>query len=217
MTSDNGCVIAVFAKAALPGAVKTRLIPQIGADGAARLHLALVRQALQTALAAQIGCVQLWSTAGDSALIDIATTLDVDLRLQAGGDLGQRMSHTFAELLARLPSAIVVGSDCPSRCAQDFRDASVQLASGCDAVLGPTEDGGYHLIALNRMMPSVFTEIDWSTPAVLEQTRARLRALRVRRHELPLRWDVDRAEDLARLRADPRYAMLAAEADGTLA
>jgi rSAM/selenodomain-associated transferase 1 len=217
MMSDSGCVIAVFAKAAVPGAVKTRLSPQIGADGAARLHVALVRQALQTALAAQLGSVQLWSTAEDSALRDLAGRLDVDLRLQAGGDLGQRMSHTFAELLSRTSWVILVGSDCPSRGAQDFRDASVQLASGCDAVLGPTEDGGYHLIALNRVMPSVFTGIDWSTSSVLEQTRARLRALRVRWHELPLRWDVDRPEDLARLRADPLHAMLVAEADGTRA
>jgi len=216
MTSDSACVVAVFAKAAVPGAVKTRLSPQIGANGAARLHLALVRQALQTALEAQIGCVQLWSTAEDPALSGIAATLDVDLRLQIGGDLGQRMSHTFADLLATTRSVILVGSDCPSRSAQDLREASVQLASGCDAVLGPTEDGGYHLIALNRMLPSVFIDIDWSTPAVLEQTRARLRTLRLRWHELPLRWDVDRPEDLARLRADPRHAKLAAEADGTL-
>jgi rSAM/selenodomain-associated transferase 1 len=217
MTSDSGCVIAVFAKAAVSGAVKTRLIPQIGAKGAARLHLALVRQALQTALEAQIGRVQLWSTAEDSGLSDIAGTLDVDLRLQVGGDLGQRMSQTFAKLLSRPRPVILVGSDCPSRCTQDFREASLQLAAGCAAVLGPTEDGGYHLIALSRVLPSVFTGIDWSTPSVLEQTRARLRALRVRWHELPLRWDVDRPEDLTRLRADPRYAMLAAEAHGTLA
>jgi glycosyltransferase A (GT-A) superfamily protein (DUF2064 family) len=84
-------------------------------------------------------------------------------------------------------------------------------------VVGPTEDGGYHLIALNRVLPPVFIDIDWSTPSVLQQTRARLRTLRLRWHELPLRWDVDRPEDLARLRADPRHAMLAAEADGTLA
>jgi rSAM/selenodomain-associated transferase 1 len=217
MTSDSGCVIAVFAKAAVPGAVKTRVIPQIGASGAARLHLALVRQALQTALDAQIGRVQLWTTAADPALSDIAHRLGVDLRLQTGGDLGQRMSHTFAELLAITRSVILVGSDCPSRCAQDLREASVQLASGCEAVLGPTEDGGYHLIALNRVLPSVFIDIDWSTPAVFEQTRARLRTLAVRWHELPLRWDVDRPEDLARLRADPRHATLVAEAGGTLA
>ena len=140
--------------------------------------------------------------------------LEVDLRLQCAGDLGERMAHTFHVLMPQASRVILVGSDCPSRSAQDFRDADTQLARGCDAVLGPTEDGGYHLIGLQSGQPGLFKDIEWSTPRVLEQTRARLHAAALRWHELPMRWDVDRPADLARLLADPLYAQLSAELAG---
>jgi rSAM/selenodomain-associated transferase 1 len=208
MTSASG-VIAVFAKAPIAGRAKTRLIPLLGPSGAAALHYAMVQQALQTALEADVGVVQLWDTQHDPALCDLAASLRISVRRQCAGDLGQRMSHTFAALLAQTASVILVGSDCPVRSAQDFREADSHLEAGCDAVLGPTEDGGYHLIALRRVQPGLFTEIDWSTSVVMEQTRRRLRALELHCHELPMRWDVDRPEDLVRLRADPHLAELA--------
>jgi rSAM/selenodomain-associated transferase 1 len=209
MTSGSGCEIAVFSKAPVAGSTKTRLIPLLGAAGAARLHCALLQQALETALEADIGRVLLWCTEDDPTLSDLATTLRVPIRRQCAGDLGQRMSHTFAELLAHAASVILVGSDCPVRGALDFQEAGRHLASGCEAVLGPTEDGGYHLIALRSAQPALFTEIDWSTPMVMEQTRRRMRALDLRWRELATRWDVDRPEDLVRLCADPQLAELA--------
>ncbi len=198
----------MFAKAALAGEAKTRLIPELGAVGAAGLHLALVRQALETALAADVGRVELWYTRQDAALNDVAAKLGVHTRQQCTGDLGARMSHCFDRLLAHASGVILVGSDCPSRSRQDFREASVELRSGCNAVLGPTEDGGYHLIALRKVQAALFAGIDWSTPLVMQQTRERMRALRLRWHELPMRWDIDRPEDLARLRTDPQFAEL---------
>jgi len=209
MAGGSGCEIAVFAKASVAGRTKTRLIPLLGAAGAARLHCALLQQALETALEADIGRVVLWCTADDPTLSDLATTLRVPIRRQCAGDLGQRMSHTFAEMLAQVASVILVGSDCPVRSALDFQEAGRHLASGCEAVLGPTEDGGYHLIALRSVQPALFSEIDWSTRAVIAQTRRRMRALDLRWHELAIRWDVDRPEDLARLRGDPHLAELA--------
>jgi hypothetical protein len=214
MTSDNACVIVVFAKAAAAGSVKTRLIPQLGAAGAARLHLALVRQALYTALAARVGRVQLWCDDADAGLAQLAMELEVELCLQCAGDLGERMAHTFRVLMPQASRVILVGSDCPSRSEQDFRDAGAQLARGSDAVLGPTEDGGYHLIGLQSVQPGLFIDIDWSTTRVMGQTRARLHAAALRWHELPMRWDVDRPADLARLLADPLYAHLSAELPG---
>ena len=215
MTGDSACVVAVFAKAAIAGSVKTRLIGELGADGAARLHRALVRQALQTALAAGLGTVQLWCSDVDGALARIAAALEVEMQTQCAGDLGERMAHAFSVLLAQASRVILVGSDCPSRIEQDFRDACTLLARGCDAVLGPTEDRGYHLIALRSVHPELFVGVDWGTTRVIEQTRTRLRAAGLRWDELPVRWDIDRPADLARLLADPLYTQLAAELAGT--
>jgi glycosyltransferase A (GT-A) superfamily protein (DUF2064 family) len=92
-------------------------------------------------------------------------------------------------------------------------------------VLGPVEDGGYWLIGVSRgaagfrggedaraaHVGALFRAVPWSTPGVLHETRERLRALGWRWHELPVRWDVDRPEDLERLAADSQLAVLVAD------
>jgi rSAM/selenodomain-associated transferase 1 len=203
--------VAVFAKAPVPGAAKTRLIPELGPLGAARLHLRFVRRALETALAADVGRVELWGTQPDSDLSELARTLNVEVRMQSSGDLGSRMAHTFGRLLAQAPLAILVGSDCPARSAQDFREARAHLEAQCDAVVGPAEDGGYHLIALRGVQHALFAQIDWGTERVMQQTRSRMQGLGWRWHELPMRWDVDSPADLKRLREDAQLTALTAD------
>ncbi len=97
-----------------------------------------------------------------------------------------------------------------SRTAEDFKRARDALDEGHDAVLGPAEDGGYHLIGLRRSEPRLFEGIAWSTDRVLTQTRMRLSALALSWDELPVRWDLDRPEDYERLLADAELGALAA-------
>lgn len=204
------CVIAVFAKAPDPGRAKTRLIARLGADGAARLHSRLVDHTVQTALASGAGSVELWCA--PSALHPFFQTFSseaaVKLQNQFDGDLGQRMADAFRLMLGRAGSAILIGTDCPSRTAQDLTEAREGLARGCDAVLGPVEDGGYHLVALRRHEPRLFAGMSWGTERVLMETRSRLSALGWRWDELPTRWDIDRPDDFDRLLADPALASL---------
>lgn len=187
--------VLVFARESRPGRVKTRLIPQLGAEGAARLHARLVARALATARAARLGPVELWGS-----------------RRQRGADLGERMHHAFAVRLRRAARVVLIGSDCPVLRARDLRRAARWLAGGAHAVFAPAEDGGYALIALRRVSPALFAGVDWGGPRVMAQTRERLGALGWRWRELPEVWDVDRPEDVARLRAlrRPRGAGLTA-------
>jgi rSAM/selenodomain-associated transferase 1 len=210
--SAEACVVAVFAKAPEPGQVKTRLIPRLGADGAARLHARLVWHAIETALASGVGAVQLWCapTPSHPFFQELAVAHGLHLQRQCDGDLGGRMAEAFHRLLGRFSRAILIGTDCPVRTAQDFELARDALDEGSDAVLGPAEDGGYHLIGLRRSEPRVFEGISWSTDCVLSQTRVRLSALGMRWHELPQRWDLDRPEDYERLLADAELSSLAA-------
>jgi glycosyltransferase A (GT-A) superfamily protein (DUF2064 family) len=106
----------------------------------------------------------------------------------------------FRALVQELP-ALIMGSDCISLCPADIREAAAALERGADAVLGPAEDGGYVLLGLARASPALFNGIAWGGDRVLVDTRTRLRQLGWRWHELPVRWDVDRPEDLARLGA----------------
>jgi rSAM/selenodomain-associated transferase 1 len=196
--------ILVFAKAPVPGEVKTRLIPALGAAGAAALHERLTDGALATAAAAGVGPVELCCAPDTShpALAALARTHGATLAEQGAGDLGGRMHAAFRRALAGAPAAIVIGCDCPALTAQHLRAAAAALARGADAVLAPAEDGGYVLIGLARAEPSLFAGIAWGGPDVLERTRARLAALAWRWQELETLWDVDRPEDLARLPRD---------------
>lgn len=195
--------VAVFAKAPVAGAVKTRLAPLLGPDGAAALHAGLVRHALSTASLAAIGPVELWCAPDEmhEFFERCAAQFALTLRAQAGADLGQRMRNAFDDVLASGDALVLIGSDCPALTAADLREAVAALRTH-DVALAPAEDGGYVLVAMARPVPSIFEGVAWSTAAVMAQTRERLSASGVRWKELGTRWDVDRPEDYARLRTE---------------
>lgn len=193
--------VAVFAKAPVPGEVKTRLIPLLGAADAAELHAALVRRTLATARNAGVGPVSLWCMpdAGHPFFAACAAQYGATLHVQRGGHLGERMARALAQLLADGP-ALLVGSDCPALAAGDLRAAASSLSTH-DAVFQPAEDGGYVLVGLSRPLPGLFEGIRWGESGVMRETRSRLRAAGARWREMPVRWDVDRPEDYRRLLA----------------
>ena len=200
--------VIVFAKAPEPGRTKTRLVPALGDAGAARLHQALIRRSIATALAANIGPVVL-ACAPDTThpfFAGCAHEFGVVLEPQGEGDLGERMSHAFA----RHAPAVLIGTDCPALTPTHLREAGRALALGLDAALAPAEDGGYVLIALARAAPAVFEDIAWGGPDVLATTRVRMGQADLVCTELPLLWDVDRPDDLVRLRE--RFPRLLEEA-----
>lgn len=193
--------LIVFAKAPRPGAVKSRLIPALGPAGAARLHERLVERTLATAAAAGVGPLELCGDpASDPFLAARAAAHGATLTGQGPGDLGARMHRALQRALAGAPAAILIGGDCPALTPEYLRQASGSLASGDDAVIGPAADGGYVLIGLRRVHSSLFERIRWGGPDVLEDTRARFGALGWRCRELDTLWDIDRPEDLERLR-----------------
>lgn len=195
--------LIVFAKAPEPGAVKTRLIPALGAAGAARLHERLVERTLATAAAAGVGSVELCGDpASDAFLAACAAAHGATLTGQGAGDLGARMHRAFERVLRRAPAALAVGCDCPALTPEHLRAASAALVAGHDAVLAPAEDGGYVLIGLARVHPSLFERIAWGGADVVAHTRARLGELGWGWLELGTLWDVDRPADLGRLVAE---------------
>ncbi len=193
--------LIVFAKAPRPGRVKTRLAPLLGAAGAARLHARLVERALDTAVAARCGRVELHCAPGvrHPFFAALARRHGLTLRAQGRGDLGARMHRAFERALRAAGAAVLIGSDCPALRPADLRAAMRALGDGADAVLAPAEDGGYALIGLRRASRRVFARVAWGGPDVLARTRRRLARLGWRWVELSTLWDVDRPEDYARL------------------
>ncbi|MGH8710026.1 MAG: TIGR04282 family arsenosugar biosynthesis glycosyltransferase [Burkholderiales bacterium] len=205
--TDSYCKLLVFAKAPVAGQVKTRLIPLLGAEGAAGLHEQLTRHALATALAARIGAVELWGAPSPRHAFfkRCAQEFGISLHAQSTGDLGERMFHAFEKTLRSKKYAVITGSDCPTLTVEDLQQAAEALKAGNDAVFCPAEDGGYVLIGLSLCSPLLFQDVVWSSPLVLQQTRVNLRKLNWRWRELDTLWDVDRPEDYHRLAELPGW------------
>jgi rSAM/selenodomain-associated transferase 1 len=192
----------VFAKAPESGAAKTRLIPLLGAKGAARLQARLTRRAVSIALAANIGSVELWCSpdVGHPFFAALAAELGLTLNSQCDGDLGEKMLHAATPSLAMDCHALLLGTDCPLLTPAHLRQAAAVLNQGKDAVLIPAEDGGYVLLGLTKVAQELFRGIDWGTGRVLAQTRERLDNLGFCFSELEPLPDLDRPEDCLNLR-----------------
>lgn len=190
-------MIVVFARAPVPGRVKTRLVPRLGPWRAASLHVALTHYALRCAAAARCGPVELHLTARHSRFRSIPR-----VKLQRGADLGARMHHALAVSLRRSGAPVIlIGADCPVLSPRELRRAARVLCGACDVVLAPAEDGGYGLIGVRKSSPLLFHGVDWGSAQVFTQTVRRLERLGWRWRALGTVWDVDRPQDLERLRA----------------
>ncbi len=189
--------LAVFAKAPVPGQVKTRLRPALDDEQAARLAAAFVRDTLEKA--ARLGPPVTVYFAGDRALLEPLAPPDVrwpgiQWRDQGGGDLGARM--------ARVPApCLLLGADSPHLPLAYLREALAAI-SDYDVVLGPAEDGGYFLLGLRAPQPALFAGIAWGTGEVLTQTLLKAAALGLSVHQTPPWYDLDTPADLRRLIRD---------------
>lgn len=190
--------ILVFGREPLPGQVKTRLIPAIGATGATRIYRYLLERSLQIAAATPHCLTELWccpDSASNAFCQSLAVRFDIALHVQHGIDLGERMLHAFEAALPRADRVILIGSDCPGY-SQSYLESSLDALTIHDAVIGPAHDGGYVLIGLTRVDRKIFDNLAWSTGAVLAQTRHRLRSLGWPWTELAALRDLDTPDDL---------------------
>ncbi len=192
--------ITILAKAPIEGFAKTRLIPALGAQGAAALQARLIERTVETAVAAAIGPVTLWCTPDETHELFhmMADRFGVALARQPEGDLGRRM---LAAAAASQGPALIIGTDCPALTRELLRQASDALREG-DAVVIPAEDGGYGLVGLHKPQPALFTDMEWSVATVMDETRQRMTALRLQWRELSPIWDVDTPADLERLKRE---------------
>lgn len=180
--------IALFARYPAPGAAKTRLIPALGADGAARLHRLLVERTVATIRAS--GLPYAVHVTG-APLADFSAWLGADVNLveQGEGDLGARLARVRAP-------AILLGADVPSLSAVHL-SAAAEAVTQSKVVIGPALDGGYYLLGYDKPAPFLFADMPWGTSSVLELTLNRLAALGITPTILEALDDCDRPEDLA--------------------
>ena len=199
-------VLCLFTRTPKTGQVKTRLIPELGEVGATRLYRGLLKTSLQTACSSSVHTVRLycWPEIDHPFLHECAEQFSVQLWLQEGDDLGERMNRALKQGLEEFDHALVLGCDCPSITPGDLDLACDRLTDDADLVLGPAMDGGYYLLGLSLPCDFLFDDMSWGTAAVLPETKRRIAACGLEWSELPTYRDIDRPEDLIVLEAAGR-------------
>lgn len=195
------CVV-LFSKPAEPGRVKTRLIGELTAVQAAKLHAAFLADLTARLAGGKFELRLAWAVEPNEPLPKSPIR---GLR-QSGADLGERLLTALEQVATSFSAVAAIGSDHPEIPLSLVHQAFDKLAMGTDAVLGPADDGGYYLIALNSsvLTREIFLDIPWSSSSVLETTLERCRQLSLHVELLPVGNDVDTPTDLARLSATLR-------------
>ncbi|MBY6127790.1 TIGR04282 family arsenosugar biosynthesis glycosyltransferase [Qipengyuania aquimaris] len=179
--------LSIFARLPVPGQVKTRLVPAVGEEGAARIYARLLAHTVEVAKESGLD-FELRVTGGEVEAFHSLLGSNVAVVDQGGGDLGAKMARVEAP-------ALLIGSDCPG-----ISVPLLQAAAGAlddrRVVLGPANDGGYYLIGFTEPVPFLFEDMEWSTPKVLPETLTRLAARGYGPAILPELADIDTGEDL---------------------
>ena len=196
--------LMVFCKAPEAGKVKTRLsepLEQRGMDGkqiAAKIHEYLALHCLRNMSENNVAPVQLWCSPDKSHPFfqQCEKEFKVELKDQGQGDLGERMTRAFDDVLSKNDSAVVIGTDCPRLDSSIVEQAFVALRNTKCSVISPAEDGGYVLLGLSEKQPDIFQGISWGSSQVFNETLNKIDGDVQKLDEF---WDVDRPEDLQRL------------------
>jgi len=195
MESELGRLL-VFSKAPVAGEVKTRLIPALGAEGAAQLHEELLTICLEKVSAANDVTIELWCAPDtDHAYFQ---SQNIPLYKQEGNNLGEKMAYALESALKRCKQTILLGTDSPALSLKTLMSGLESLRSGYDAVIVPAEDGGYVAIGMREVDRTVFESVEWGSDQVYAQTVARFEQLGWRWKALDMCWDIDRPEELVR-------------------
>lgn len=201
LPETHPCALAVFARLPAPGKAKTRLIPLLGPRRAAEFQAALISDSLRK-LETLAGCASPYLFFAGRGFPPGGRPPDWTLVRQGGAGLGQRLERAFRWLLRRHGAAVVIGTDSPTLSPRLLRVALGELAA-CDAVLGPSPDGGFYLVGLRRAaaekIREVFRGVRWGSRSAFRDTLENLLRCGFACAILEPCADVDRPADFRRL------------------
>jgi rSAM/selenodomain-associated transferase 1 len=192
-------LLIIFAKEPRPGLVKTRLSPPLSPEETAQLYHSFLQDIMEEmARVPQVQLAVAFSPPGARGFFQNLSPPGTELFPQEGADLGERMARAFARSFAAGFNPVVLrGGDVPDLPAAVVSEAKEVLAAGrAQVVLGPSPDGGYHLIGLRRPQLPLFQGPAWSSSTVLSDTVSLARQLALTVHLLPPWPDIDTFDNL---------------------
>ena len=203
----------LFAKEPVPGRVKTRLQDRLSAEQCADLAQQMLLQSVQTATRFWPGERILCVLPRRNAAIfqSLAARYRLAVVEQCGADLGARLLTALQAGVDAAGAAAVMGCDVPHIDGAILQAGYRRLSDGED-VIGPSIDGGFYLLGLHRLPPTLFDRIEWGGNTVRTRLVRRAQQLGIRLHQLERLRDIDRWEDVLWLAGrDRRYARFVAQ------
>lgn len=194
MEKSASRALITFVKNPQKGKVKTRLAKTMGEDQALRIYRALLEHTRQICESTEAKRYLYYSHFIDRK--DKWSDEYFHKALQPEGDLGQRMTTAFREVLEQQDKVIIIGSDCASL-RQEIIEQAFKLLETHDFVLGPALDGGYYLLGMKKLLPDIFENMPWSTEEVADITRQRIRSNGYSLAEVDTLSDIDYEADWA--------------------
>jgi uncharacterized protein len=202
------CGIAIMAKASVSGRCKTRLVPPLTFEEAARCNTAFLCDVadniLTAAREASIAGYAAFGPPQSRPFFEATLPGEIGLIEAWYPDFGDCLFAAIAQLLARgHRSAVVLNCDSPTLPTSLLIETAQVLARAGDrVVLGPADDGGYYLLGMKVAHRRLFQDITWSTEQVARQTLDRAAEIGLPVHVLPNWYDVDDAAALRLLSAE---------------
>ena len=193
--ANNSMRLIIFTRYPEAGLAKTRLIPVIGAAGAAEIHKIMTEETVNIALKTGVK-FEIHFTGVDYRHFKKWLGDRFTYRDQVGECLGQRLSNSIKQAFSEGQKKVaIIGTDCPHITPDHISNAFTLLQKSA-LVLGPALDGGYYLIGLSNYQPELFRNIKWGSSLVYQQTMAAAHKLNLKITELEKLADIDRPEDL---------------------
>ncbi len=198
-------VCLIFLKYPTPGRVKTRLAADLGAEGAAHAFRKMVAKVFEQCRRANPEVIAVcYDPPGQEE--DVKKWLSpllaafpgkIEWIAQSDGDLGDRLEKGTAAVFEKYPESkvAVMGTDCVEIGTDIFKEVWSKIGEASDVVYGPTEDGGYYLVAMNQLQPALFRDIAWSSEETLSESLQAAAAAGLSTHLLPARTDIDTIEE----------------------
>ncbi len=207
MSANPDIPLYLFAKAPVPGQVKTRMQPELTGAGAAELALTMLEQSVNKIKAHWPGSLVLTVSPGaeHDCFRDLQDRYRMDIEIQTEGDLGQRISHVLEKAIRESGCGAVMGCDVPHISGEILSQVYTRLSEQ-DNIVGPTVDGGFYILGLHESRRGIFDQVSWGSDQVFSQLLANLHSLDMNIHFCRKLRDIDTWSDLCWLAGeDPRY------------
>ena len=196
MTRTSAQALILFAKDPVAGQVKTRLSSLLDNSTTLNLYHHFLRDSIEKicSVAEVDRFIGIASNSQTGYFEDVSRRRSVQLFVQEGDNLGERMRRAFEERFKEgYERVVIIGADSPTLPTAYIEQA---LQSKKEVVIGPSTDGGYYLIGMQGKVTDVFEGVSWGTDQVLSETLDVLKGQRAEAELLPVWYDVDLPEDL---------------------